>query len=157
MGKLKEKFGEHIIGLVFVVAANLITAALSAMSKWDAPIIFLAMLAATFLTLGILYVWDKLRYWRLKRPVNVNRWKHVEEMTIWQAACLFDDVEPYRQITDETPCYASLQMIKSAANNGKIEVIKQPSSVINMMAIVTADSLRQYAEYIGIKPKVFFS
>ena len=89
------------------------------------------------------------------RPVEFERWDRVLMPALWQAACLWDDLEPYIPVAPGTPSYSTLQMLKSAIMSGEIEVAGEFGHG-DAWTRLTRETLRQYAEKVGVRPLSLF-
>ena len=89
------------------------------------------------------------------RPIDLQKWDRVNLPTLWQAACMYDDIEPYASLRDGTPCYANLQMLKSEIMAGTLEIVGEYGRS-NMSQRVRREDLRSLAERRGDRPKSLF-
>ena len=85
------------------------------------------VIALTGVAVFALMPWGFVGWRELERrryqEANFEKWDRVDLPALWQAACLYDDIEPYTLLRDGTPCYATLQMLKSEIMNGNLDVI----------------------------------
>ena len=58
-----------------------------------------------------------------KPPPDYTAWRHVDKLTLWQAAFLWCDLEPSRSIPSQV--MARLEALKSAVKNGELEFVPE--------------------------------
>ena len=95
---------------------------------------------------------EDLRY----RAADFEKWDRVDLPALWQAACLYDDIEPYPLLRDGTPSYASLQMLKSEIMAGTLKVAGEYGVGGDTWPRVRRADLRRIAERRGDRPKSLF-
>lgn len=136
------------------VVAGLILSGLAAMG--DLPLwgIALTGLAGFSILPWGLIGWRKLRELRY-RTADFEKWDRVEIPALWQAACLYDDREPYIPVAPGTPCYSTLQMLKSAIMSGQITKVDVFGGSDAMVRLRRED-IRRFAESRGDRPLSFF-
>lgn len=97
--------------------------------------------------------------WRRLRPptdeANPGSWRHVQKLTLWQAAGLWAGETPIREVPEESPIYGTFRMLKDAAASGRLRVIKRETPISNSYVLQT--ELSRFAEDIGEKPKFPFA
>ena len=95
------------------------------------------------------------------KPVDPKDWENVEVYSLYEAACLWVDVEPHDPIVD-TRAKAQFFQLRSAMATGKLPYHKGMIRVLNEItgerslptgsSILAAIALRRYANSIGNVP-----
>ncbi len=98
--------------------------------------------------------WRKIRELRY-RTADFEKWDRVSHPALWQAACLYDDREPYIPVAPGTPCYSTLQMLKSAILNGQIQKTDKFGGSDAWERLCRED-IQRFAESRGDRPLSFF-
>ena len=104
--------------------------------------------------LGIV-AWS-LRPWRQPRttkhvdqtfPIeNLDDWRHVDPLYIWQAGCLWKGVKPVYPVNFRNPAYSSFSMLLRAAEHGQLELIKKEPNERLAYSQATRQALYRFAE-----------
>ena len=144
--------GRTIVSSVIASLIVMLFAAIGNLPLWAIAITGLA--GFSILPWGLIG-WRKLSQLRY-RSADFKKWDRVGLPALWQAACLYDDIEPYGQIRDGTPCYASLQMLKSEIMAGNLEVVGEYGKGGDNWQRVRRDDLKKIAERHGDRPKSLF-
>lgn len=84
-----------------------------------------------------------------QRPPNYEQWAGHDSYSMWVAACLWADQEPYRSIYPGTRAYPSLQRLKAAARAGHLKTVTGDET---MNAEVTRSALLDYASSRTVRP-----
>ena len=116
-----------------------------------AHLLVLSIAALVLMLCGRL-AWARVRKLRF-RLADFEKWDDVGMPTIWQAACLWDGIEPFRPITPDTPCYARLQMLKSEAI---ITALETENGETGAEARASRYAYEALAESLGQRPAFLF-
>ena len=135
-----------------IVAVPLLVAVTGRLSYWSLGDIAFTTILAVAIALwgyyGILRI-QRLRY----RPADAEKWSRVSRLKLWEAACVYDDVEPYLPLLPGTPCYATLLMLKSEHMNGRLSLETEKESCWQSVRL---EDLRELAVRLGHKSKCLF-
>jgi len=145
------KINHHPIRTIILAVSALIavTGLLSAWSPGD--IVFTIILAVAIALWGY---YGFLRIQRLRyRPADVEKWSRVSKPTLWEAACIYDDIEPYFPLGPGSPSYPTLQMLKSEHMNGNLQFDAEDESGWQRVEL---EELRKLAVRFGHKSKCLF-
>ncbi len=100
-----------------------------------------------------IWPWALLGHERLKKAyekdANHEEWAGHEGYSIWQAACLWSDMEPHSRILPGSTAYPSLNRLKSAAEAGTLPTLTDDKS---MKGRVSREALVAYAQSVGAEP-----
>jgi hypothetical protein len=146
--QIKNNRPEVIISLV-VTAITTVTGYLS---DWAAGDITFTVILLVAIGLWGYYGFLRIQRWRY-RPADHQKWSRVSMPALWQAACIYNDIEPYRPISEGTPCYPTLQMLKSEHMKGTLNFETEDEEGWQRVRI---EELRRLAERLGDKPKCLF-
>lgn len=144
---VRSRASEIIVGVV----ANAAIAVAGIASGWSLGWIVLSLVIGATCSVWLYYGWLRIQNWRF-RPINAEKWSRVDLPALWQAACILDDIEPYVPLREGTPCYATLQMLKSSIMQGDLEVEGEFGGTDTWQRI-HSDDLREYAADRGMSPK----
>ena len=63
---------------------------------------------------------------------NTDEWRQNSQFKIWQAGCLWGDVQPVYPVGFDNPAYSKFSMLLSAAETGELELeVKKPDEKLN--------------------------
>ena len=91
--------------------------------------------------------------WTVRGLPDYTKWSRVPVYSLWAAACLWCERNPWPTIRPDSPSYPCLQELKGAIAAGKLELL---SGSGNMQSTVTRDALLKYATQTGQRPKFLF-
>ena len=150
---IKEFFEQHVMPRLWGEAAKAFVAVIvlvvtGVISK--VPIFWIALCC---IGLGAVWPWALLGREKLKKAyekdANHEAWAGHETYSIWQAACLWCDMEPYPHIVPGSKAYPSLARLKSAAEAGTLPTLTGDKT---MKGRVSREALVAYAQSVGAKP-----
>ena len=150
---VKEFFEQHVRPQLSGTAGGLIaTTIVMAVSGFISEISFFVIVLCC-LGLWAAWPWALLGRERLKkayeRAANHEEWDGHEAYSIWQAACLWCDMEPYPHIVPGTKAYPCLARLKSAAEAGTLPTLTNDKS---MTGRVSREALVAFAKSVGVEP-----
>jgi hypothetical protein len=108
----------------------------------------LAGLLLVCLSLGL---WIKARRTTLK---DSSYWRHVQKLTIWQAAALWVGEKPVKDVSETSSIYPIFRLLKEAAASGRLRVIKRETPISK--SYVHQSEIARFAKEIGVAPKFPF-
>ena len=124
------------------------------------------MVTLVFYALGIfvvvVFLWTLARaYWReYRRYPLYDEWEEIDTLHLWQAACLWSQVEPYLPVAPGTRAYPRLHLLKGTIADGDltpiIKVTAKDDEAI-FWARLRKDDLRKYVQQKNLKrPRFLF-
>lgn len=148
---IRAQIDGHPVRVLILAVSALITVT-GYVSQWSPGDIAFSVILAVAVALWGYYGFLRI-HWLRYRPADTERWSRVSMLALWQAACIYDDVEPYLPLDHGTPCYATLQMLKSEHTNGRLSFEPEDD---NGWPRVRLEDLRILAGHLGDKPKCLF-
>ncbi len=149
---IREFFEQHVRPRLWdEVAKSIVLIILIGTGYISEVSIFLIVLCC--FGLWAIWPWALLGRERLKKAyekaANHEEWARHESYFIWQAACLWSDMEPYERIVPGSTAYPSLNRLKSAAEAGTLLTLTDDKS---MKGRVSREALVAYAQSVGAEP-----
>lgn len=152
MDGLTARFNAHRPQYIVALVVTAFTVVTGYISEWSSGDIVFTVILAVAIALWGYYGFLRIQHWRY-HPADHEKWSKVSMPALWQAACLYDDIEPYLPVKHGTPCYATLQMLKSEHLNGNLSFETKEE---NDWQRVRIEELRKLAERLGNKSKCLF-
>lgn len=83
---------------------------------------------------------------------NLDAWRRVDPLYVWQAGCLWGGVAPQYPVTFFNPAYPDFSMILRAVEHGEIAPIKSMPKSKLAYSQLTRNELKKFAAMRGEKP-----
>jgi len=157
LGALKEIWALLTkLGVTSTIVSALLAGALTVWSyvRGMQPPLIVFIAVATFCVIFVFYNSARLVFFRFREYPDYEAWDIVQDLAIWQIACLWAKQRPYSVIHAEKKAYPLLQMLKNDIDRGILEVTVPDST--SMWRKISRARLIEYAKKKNEKPPFLF-